>query len=1034
MDILKGELSKYGKLSKGQQIFEIAQKVAEKFSEKYDRIWKVLENHNPECRRFYKILKKEQLKALRDLFGELNIEVETKPLRGVIFDYLCENLYLLAPKLKTKERFLEREEALEILKRTCDSGTLPDLVNKKGSYKVRVASARIETSTGERAESDPWFLTFVMNFEPYGITEDLSEGKFEEDIKEFLKDKVLSALREEDRVNTPEGLSKYIDPKEEIESKEEKLDRFVEDLFDAIDTAVRDRFILSYFKRLLDFSQQHLPQEKMNLLDTLRGNLNILEELAPEMGQLWGEVVRAIPVGFTLLEKITDYIADKNYRRFLYTYKLKLNDIAEGAVRQFLDDGEGRVNVRTRADYFKTAIRKLEKKVNDLLKESHPKGDRETLLKLTRWAKALLKGYFFYSKGGVDREKVLLLVDLIGQLSSLREESFRNRGGEETIPLDLLGELKRLIKELKGELDFNSFHELYEEIKQLLREFIDKELTCDGGEEFYVAVDFETLAASIAHYLRTGEKEPRTRLFPPLVRVLSSDDREDFTNILKVKGYARNLPMALEKEGVPREGLLTPEKDSTGWFNLTYNAAGGEIELNHPYKLAFALTFFALGGYIADRSEGLLIGANLPCGIHKADFLHAVNTALFFAVHRFKDASIQHFNWCEVKSITINNDALTKGASLKSPAWSNRVFVKIKNGLTSILSNLPHEVESLGELKHPVAILFLSNPVKVDREKRALVGEVYFFTPTKGETAKGGKTLFEAANASPDRFGVHRRTLFEVFDYVETPSGESPDLAQKYFGALERMLKGLKGIKKVYLIPPLPIYRGLSTKEVLYRGLYSAKRFARLMERTGKELKLLFSGYGVVYTPRLENLKRRIRELLKKRGSANSKRNKDIRETYVALNLSKNAELIVDDNEKSKPVVVPKFAVIPLLSLQADKDLFHHAFIYSWPLPSLVGELYSDRLYLTEADKGELLTLLGAIHIIRYEKYEDDGKVQVKTMKRNPIYVHPERRSGDKNIFALTGIKIGKETSWESLLTAFEVVKALQGLSEESNS
>ncbi len=1030
LNTLREELSNYRELSKGQQIFEIAQKVAERFFQRYPRIGQVLETHNPECKRFYRLLSEEQLKALRDLFKELDIEVETQPLKRVIFDYLCENLISLAPKLTTKGREMSPQEAEEIIKRTCEGGTLPKLVNQKGSYKVRVATARIATSWDERASSDPWFFTFVMNFEPYGVTEDLSEGKFEEDIKEFLKEKVISAVGEYES-NTPSGLSKYIDPEEELEGKEEQLDRFVEDLFDAIDTAVRDRFILNYFERLLNFSENYLPEEKKNLLETLKGNLEILKELAPDMGQLWGEVVRAIPVGFTLLEKITDYLAEKNFRRFLYTYKLKLNDIAEGAAKQFLDDGEGKVKVKTRADYFKIALRKLEKRVNDLLKETNPQGDRETILKLTRWAKALLKAYFFYSKGKVDSQKVLRLVELIQQLSALREESLKNRKENISIPVDLLKELKGLIRNLKRELDFTTLHNLYEEIKQLLRGFIEEELTPDGGEEFYVAVDFDTLARDIARYIRTGEREPRTRLYPPLVRVLSEEERSAFTYILKVRGYARNLPMALEKESVPQEGLLTPKKETAGWFNLTYNAADGKIELKHTYKLAFALTFFALGGYIAERSEGLLIGANLPFGNYKADFLHDVNTALFFAVHSFRDAAIQHFNWSGIGSIPINLEALTKGASIKSPAWSNRVFVKIKNALTSLLSNLPHEVESLGSLEYPVAVLFLSNPVKVDDGKRALVGELYLFTP-KGETGRGGKTLFQRDENTPNGFEVHRRTLFEVFDYVETPQGESPNLGEKYFQALEEMLKGLEGVQKVYIVPPLPIYRGLSTKEVLYRGLYSAKMFAELMDKMGKELKLLFSSYGVVYTPHLGNLKRRIRELLKKYSTGKSKGGS--KETYVALNLFKNAERIVDDNREAKPVVVPKFAVIPLLSLQADKDLFHHAFIYSTPLPSFVGEIYSDRLLLTDKDKQQLLTLLGAIHIIRYEKYEHDGKFQVKTLKRNPIYVHPERRSGDKNIFALTGIEIGKEGIWESLLTAFEVVKALRGLSEESNS
>ena len=1017
LELLERELSNYKKLSNGQQVFGIAQKVAKKFSEKYERIGKVLETNNPNCKRFYKLLNGEQLKALRDLFEKLGIEIETKPSKEVIYEYLCANILAQAPKLRVKNKPLSPSEGRKILERTCESGKLPSLINKGGECTVRVATVRLATSFQEREESDPLFLTFVMNFEPYGVISDLREGYFEEDIKQLVKEKVLAALGErEEGLMGP--LSEYIDPKQELEEKEQELDRFVEDLFDAIDTAVRLRFILSYFARLLDFAKKNLSSERLQLLETLRENIKELEEQAQELGVLWNEVVQNIPVGLFLLEKITDYLTLKNFRRFLYTYKLKLNDIAQGAAKQFL--GEENAKIKTRADYFKQALKSLEKSVNQLLKENTPAVERETLFHLLRWTKLVLKAYFFYSKTGIDREKLLHLKELIEELYALKEEVNVRREKELIIPQALLKKLKDFIKTLKKEFSFKEFNDLYEEIKGLAKEFLKEELFPDRGREFYVAVDLDTLAQEIARYIRTGEREPKTRLYPRLVMVLSEEERSSHTYILKVKGYARNLPMALEKKSFPSEGVLIPKRELKGWFNLTYEAQKADIELKHTYKLAFSLTLFALGGYISDRSQGLLLGAILPPFPYKADFIYAVNTALFFATHRFKEGSIQHFNWKEPKTLPINADAITQGASIKSPVWSNKVFVKIKNGLTSILSNLPHEGKNLGELEQPTAVIFLSNPLKVDNGLRALVGEVYLFSP-KGEGK--ARTLFGETANSTSGFEVHRRTLFEVFDYIETPRGNGDNLKEKYFTALGEMLKEIGDLKKVYLIPPLPIYRGLSTKEVLYRELYSAEKFTSLMEERQKELKLLFSSYGVVYTPKLQNLKERIRRLLKKQ---NPKQNLKGSNVYIALNLFKNAERIVADNGTSKPLVVPKFAVIPLLSLQEDKNLFHHAFVYSSPLPSFVGEIYSDRLQLSEKDKKELVSLLGAIHLIRYEKYEEENKQQVKTLKRSPAYVYPERRSGDKNIFALTRLELGKETYWESLLSAYEVVKALQ--------
>ncbi len=77
------------------------------------------------------------------------------------------------------------------------------------------------------------------------------------------------------------------------------------------------------------------------------------------------------------------------------------------------------------------------------------------------------------------------------------------------------------------------------------------------------------------------------------------------------------------------------------------------------------------------------------------------------------------------------------------------------------------------------------------------------------------------------------------------------------------------------------------------------------------------------------------------------------------------------------------------------------------------------------------------VHLIQYQKGEELKKSNKrvgweKTFKRNPFYVLPERRSGDKNILALTEVDIFFNSEarprLQTVLTAFRLWDTVRNL------
>jgi len=407
-------------------------------------------------------------------------------------------------------------------------------------------------------------------------------------------------------------------------------------------------------------------------------------------------------------------------------------------------------------------------------------------------------------------------------------------------------------------------------------------------------------------------------------------------------------------------------------------------------------------------SGGLILGASLPHSPNgKEDYrveksrnlIYKIFTSVNFALTSDKIAAVQNFNWKNIKARTVNPE---KGKKLQRVLNNllNKVLninPKLKNGLTSLFSYLPFEVEGLN-LKHKTAVLAISHPTPADKNQRKVIGEAYIFEPLRSID------LFNHHNA----VRVTRKTLMPdgIINYT---SGDSKNLKSAYKEILEEFVKQLK-VEKIYLIPPLPLYRGLSTKEDFLRELYFGDLLATLGEELKVSLKLVFSSFGVVYTPHLKNFIERLTRFIKSRHPNLQRDNRE--NIVISANLFKKIEKVVPQSG-AFPLVIPKFAIIPFLSLKGDKEekrtLFHHAFIYSVPNHRLFEGVKPEKLFLTEEEKIELANLLSVIHLIQYQKAEDTDKKKKeweKTFKRSPFLVFPERRSGDKNILSLTEVEI----------------------------
>jgi len=635
-----------------------------------------------------------------------------------------------------------------------------------------------------------------------------------------------------------------------------------------------------------------------------------------------------------------------------------------------------------------------------------------------------------------------------------KRQSERTFSAEDRESLTQIGnEIENLLKALSENKDH--FEELYKYIsKNLLKEFIEEVLPFNG-KELFVAVDFNSLAETVKSLLSEGGKPSKTRIYRGLLKVLTQKKKlRDFEYIFRVRNSVQNHRSDLDREISPKLERLKPLKDLKGFFTLTAELSGERIPSNgQTYKLGFILSFFLLTLLIASQSEGVLEGFSLPHSFSDKedetinryrDLLYALIGASVFAINSDKVAAVQNFNWRNVSEITLKFDKeKAKKHSVKKlldmqirfHRDKNQKFnigAKIKNGLTSLYSNLPFEVEGLN-LSQKVAILALSHPTKVDKNLEAVLGEAYIFEPF------GGKDLFKI----PRGARVFRKTFNGVYSFIEEDrKGELED----YKVVLADFLKTLKklGVEKVYLIPPLPIYRGLSTKEDFLRKLYFSDLLAEVGEEIELPLRLVFSSFGIVYTPELSNFKRRIYDFLKKKleelneGQKGRKRSKrKVNENQiVAVNLFENIEKITP-RSGALPFITPKFAIIPLFSMEEGKEesvkktLFHHAFIYSVPNHRLFEGVHPEKLFLQEEEKNELANLLSVVHLIQYQKGEELKKSNnkrfgwEKTFKRNPFYVFPERRSGDKNIFALTEVEIffsnDLRPRFQTVLTAFRL-------------
>jgi len=1055
IELFRERLKKQSYFRNGEDVFNLAKEVAIEFEKRFPKISEVFNGKASDCKKFFEIFTEKQLAEIRKLSKEISITVELKSFRDSLREYLKQNFELFKKRLKAEGySHVEINEAWQK-----NFNFFEELIKEDTTYYTRIASLRIKDKTEKPNESDPYFLTYLLVFELEKSSrseefENLKESFFEgkiESIEETLKE--LVSQRWEDNVD--DYLKELGIVSEDFDNKwdEKRKDilEIVENLFDAIDSSVRRRIEAEHFRDLIKFAKDRI--EDKNLLEPLKvieNNLNLLDEIYENNTELGNTIVDAIPVGFEFWDKITDYAVEKDFRYFLYAYKMKINDIAEGAIENHLLKPKWvkLSDIKTRADYFiaqgilfKEIVKNLDKTVEKL--------GTDAVKKLPSYIKGFIKALFYY--GRTDIETLERFYGYYEQVQVIVSDWLAKRQSERTFSekdrefLNQIGnEIENLLKALSENKDH--FEELYKYVsKNLLKEFIEKVLPFNG-RELFVAVDFNSLAETVKSLLSEGGKPSKTRIYRSLLKVLTQKkELMDFEYIFRVRNSVQNHRLDLDREISPKLERLKPLKDLKRFFTLTAELSEERIPSNgQTYKLGFILSFFLLTLLIASQSEGVLEGFSLPHSFSDKedetinryrDLLYALIGASVFAINSDKVAAVQNFNWRNVYKKEPFRKEKNKNLYKAINNLLNTYLLvnsKVKNGLTSLYSNLPFEVEGLN-LSQKVAILALSHPTKVDKNLKAVLGEAYIFEPF------GGKDLFK----TPRGARVFRKTFNGVYSFIEEDrKGELED----YKVVLADFLKTLKklGVEKVYLIPPLPIYRGLSTKEDFLRKLYFSDLLVEVGEGIELPLRLVFSSFGIVYTPELSNFKRRIYDFLKKKleeqnenqkGRKRSKR-KVNENQIVAVNLFKNIEKITP-RSGALPFITPKFAIIPLFSMEegkaesVEKTLFHHTFIYSVPNHRLFEGIHPEKLFLQEEEKNELANLLSVVHLIQYQKGEELKKSNnkrfgwEKTFKRNPFYVFPERRSGDKNIFALTEVEIffsnDLRPRFQTVLTAFRL-------------
>ena len=986
-----------------EEVYSFVLIVAQRFYERYPRIGSIFEGNPKDCHNFFDIFTEKQKTAIREFFQSFRLKLELVTFKEAVKDYISLNFKLFKNRIKVEGR--SEEEIKEAWNKNMNP--YKKIAEEDIIYHARIASLRVKGNGEKSYDSDPIFLTCLMMFELIVSPsrqefQRLKEALFREKVESV--EEILKTLAKNEWIKYDFEKDIYEDDFEQIwKENKKKITKIIEDLFDAVDSSVRKRLELEYFKDLIALAKSE--GDLKEIVQRVEKNLQILGELYDEgYTDLGNILVEVIPVGFKFENKITDYRAEKDFRYFLYTYKLKLNDIAEGAIINHLEKS-GEVNpkdVNNRSKFFLTQGKLFVTIVNGLKKDEKPK--TQLSQKLPSYLLGFLKALFYYTD--VDKET---LKELYEDYLKLRELDIQQLNESD---LTFLKKLKEKVEKLlpKLEKEHDNFERLYKTIAdKYLKQFLEEDLPRDF-KELFVAVDFTSLVREIKKLPEDSELSPKTQLYRGILKVLTEKrETEDFEYTFRVKNIIYNHRLDLDREISPQIKYLKPLKDWKNLFNATAELSKEKLTNGkESFKFAFILTYILILEKIAMDSGGLILGASLPHSPNgKEDYrveksrnlIYKIFTSVNFALTSDKIAAVQNFNWKNIKARTVNPE---KGKKLQRVLNNllNKVLninPKLKNGLTSLFSYLPFEVEGLN-LKHKTAVLAISHPTPADKNQRKVIGEAYIFEPLRSID------LFNHHNA----VRVTRKTLMPdgIINYT---SGDSKNLKSAYKEILEEFVKQLK-VEKIYLIPPLPLYRGLSTKEDFLRELYFGDLLATLGEELKVSLKLVFSSFGVVYTPHLKNFIERLTRFIKSRHPNLQRDNR--KNIVISANLFKKIEKVVPQSG-AFPLVIPKFAIIPFLSLKGDKEekrtLFHHAFIYSVPNHRLFEGVKPEKLFLTEEEKIELANLLSVIHLIQYQKAEDTDKKKKeweKTFKRSPFLVFPERRSGDKNILSLTEVEI----------------------------
>ncbi|RTZ60480.1 MAG: hypothetical protein DSZ31_02025 [Gammaproteobacteria bacterium] len=710
MELFTKKLKKQPSFRNGKDVFNFAKEVAIELEKRFPKISEIFNGKPSDCKKFFEIFTEEQLAEIRKLSKEISPNIDLKSFRESLREYLKQNFELFKKRLKA-EGYTE-DEVKEAWERNFKF--FDELVEEDTTYYTRIASLRIKDKTEKPNESDPYFLTYLLVFELEktshleefkNLKESLFGGKIES-VEETLKDLVAQKWESnvDDYLKELGIVSKDFDNK--WEEKRKNIIEIVENLFDAIDSSVRSRIEAEHFRDLMEFAKRRI--EDKNLLEPLRvieENLNLLGEIYENNPDLGNTIVEAIPVGFEFWDKITDYEVEKDFRYFLYTYKMKINDIAEGAIENHLLKPKfvKLPDIKTRADYFivqgilfKEIVRNLDKAIEELRTDA--------VKKLPSYLKGFIKALFYYGKADIETLERFYSyyeqVDVIVSNWLARRQDEKTFGEEDREFLTQIGnEIENLLKVL--EENKARFEELYEYIaKNLLKEFTNEVLP-SNGVELFVAVDFHSLAETIKKLLSGGEKPSKTHIYRGLLKILSHrEELENFEYIFRVKNSVQNHLLDLDREISPKLERLKPTKDLKGFFTLTAELSDErQPSERQTFKFGFVLSFLLLTLLIASRSEGVLMGFSLPHSfiddktIDKyRNLLYALVGASVFAINSDKVAVVQNFNWKNV----VKKEPFTKERNKNlyravNNLLNTRLLVnnKVKNGLTSLYSNLP---------------------------------------------------------------------------------------------------------------------------------------------------------------------------------------------------------------------------------------------------------------------------------------------------------------------------------------------------------